>query len=125
MKRFRVLAVLIAFVLTSTLSFASCLPDVRDVAKKVLPAVVNISTTQVVKYQNPFNGFEFDLEILYRAHQANMRISEIGVLWQDCSGSKVAPIRDGFKMLKAMLLIRYADLPFLYFRKLANQTRSQ
>ena len=71
------------------------------------------------------NGFEFDLEILYRAHQANMRISEIGVLWQDCSGSKVAPIRDGFKMLKAMLLIRYADLPFLYFRKLANQTRSQ
>ncbi len=60
MKRFKVLAILIAFVLTSTLAFASCLPDVRDVAKKVLPAVVNISTTQVVKYQNPFNGFNFD-----------------------------------------------------------------
>ncbi len=60
MKRLRVLAILIVFVLSSTFSFATCLPDVRDVAKKVLPAVVNISTTQVVKYQNPFGGFNFN-----------------------------------------------------------------
>lgn len=38
--------------------FAACLPDIKDVAKKALPAVVNISTTQVVEAPaNPFFNF--------------------------------------------------------------------
>jgi len=60
LKRFKLYLFLVIFAFTSVVSYATCLPDVRDVAKKVLPAVVNISTTQVVKYQNPFSGFNFD-----------------------------------------------------------------
>ncbi len=59
-KRLKFSAIIVVFVLMSVVSYATCLPDVRDVAKKVLPAVVNISTTQVVKYQNPFSGFNFN-----------------------------------------------------------------
>ncbi len=40
---------------------AACLPDIKDVARKALPAVVNISTTQVVETPvNPFYGFGGD-----------------------------------------------------------------
>ncbi len=60
LKRFKLHFFIVIFVLTSAITYATCLPDVRDVAKKVLPAVVNISTTQVVKYQNPFGGFDFN-----------------------------------------------------------------
>ncbi len=40
----------------------TCLPDIKDVAKKALPAVVNISTTQIVNTPSvsPFGGFGFD-----------------------------------------------------------------
>ncbi len=61
LRRFKIWLVLL-FVFVSSASFASNLPDVKDVAKKVLPAVVNISTTKVVKYQNPFSGFNFNPE---------------------------------------------------------------
>ncbi len=60
MRKLKVYALLLLFLMTSSFSFASNLPDVRDVTKKVLPAVVNISTTQVVKYQNPFSDFNFN-----------------------------------------------------------------
>ncbi|WP_025209402.1 DegQ family serine endoprotease [Hippea sp. KM1] len=60
MRRLRFLMVLIASIILSQSINAANLPNVRDVAKKVLPAVVNISTTQVIKYQNPFSEFKFD-----------------------------------------------------------------
>ncbi len=45
------------FFIGSTVS-AACLPDIKDVAKKALPAVVNISTTQVVETPtSPFFNF--------------------------------------------------------------------
>ena len=46
--------------LTYTVS-AACLPDIRDVAKKALPAVVNISTTQIVEVPSTPFGFEFGM----------------------------------------------------------------
>ncbi len=60
LKRLRVviMVMLISFVTTSV--FAACLPDIKDVAKKALPAVVNISTTQVVNNYNPFEGYGFN-----------------------------------------------------------------
>ncbi len=51
-------ALLITFIFGIN-SYAA-LPDIKDVAKKALPAVVNISTTQVVKFQNPFEGYGFN-----------------------------------------------------------------
>jgi len=52
------------------------------------------------------DGFEFDLEVLYLAKQMNIPTREIGVIWQDVAGSKVAPVRDGLRMLEAIGGIR-------------------
>ena len=52
------------------------------------------------------DGFEFDLDILYRAEKNRMTILEVGIQWADQVGSKVMPIRDGLKMMVAMLQIR-------------------
>ncbi len=69
-KKVRLLFALIVTLLFSANAFAasstcSCLPDIKDVAKKALPAVVNISTTQIVNVPavspfNPFGNFDFD-----------------------------------------------------------------
>ncbi len=57
-KRLVYALVIFLFVLNYTV-YATCLPDIKDVAKKALPAVVNISTTQIVEVPaNPF-GFGF------------------------------------------------------------------
>ncbi|AEA33538.1 Do family serine endopeptidase [Hippea maritima] len=59
LRRLYVLSLVFVFVLNAVV-FATCLPDIRSVAKKALPAVVNISTTQIVEApSNPF-GFGFD-----------------------------------------------------------------
>jgi glycosyltransferase involved in cell wall biosynthesis len=53
-----------------------------------------------------FTGFEFDLDILYRAHRKKIPIIETGVVWEDRKGSKVNPLRDGFRMLRSIILIK-------------------
>lgn len=53
-----------------------------------------------------YDGFEFDLDILYMAHNNGLRVIEAGVEWNDCSGSKVNTIRDGLSMLGAVINIR-------------------
>lgn len=65
-------------------------------------------------------GFEFDLEILYRAHKKKIAIMEVGVPWEDRAGSKVAPIRDGLKMINAMLRIRWFCMSSLSGRRLVT-----
>lgn len=62
-------------------------------------------------------GFEFDLEIMYRAHKKKIPIVETGVVWQDRSGSKVSPLRDGFRMLRAMAVIKWSGRTCLSYRK--------
>lgn len=59
------------------------------------------------------DGFEFDLDVLYLAHSRGLQILEIGVVWNDVAGSKVNVIRDGYKMLKAVLTIRSSYIPFI------------
>lgn len=53
-----------------------------------------------------YDGFEFDLDILNMAHTKGLRVIEEGVEWNDCSGSKVDTVRDGFSMLRAVMSIR-------------------
>ncbi len=60
LKRLRVLIVTLLVSFLASTSFASCLPNIKNVAKKALPAVVNISTTQVVNNYNPFEGYGFN-----------------------------------------------------------------
>ncbi len=61
MFKFKRLSVLIfVFALIFNINAFAGLPNIKNVAKKALPAVVNISTTKIVKFQNPFSGYGFD-----------------------------------------------------------------
>lgn len=53
-------------------------------------------------------GWGFDIEILTIAQRVlGYRIKEVGVTWFDAPGSKVRPLRDGWRTLKELLRISY------------------
>ena len=51
-------------------------------------------------------GFAFDLELLYRARRAGLRVVEVGVTWAHRGDSTVRPASDGFRMLADAVRIR-------------------
>lgn len=51
-------------------------------------------------------GFGFDVELLYRAAQAHLRIREIPVRWNHYDGSKIHMVRDSVRMLREILSLR-------------------
>jgi glycosyltransferase involved in cell wall biosynthesis len=50
--------------------------------------------------------FGFDIEFLYIAHLAGLRLLERPVRWDHSEGSKLNPARDGLRMLQEINLIR-------------------
>lgn len=50
--------------------------------------------------------FGFDVELLYLAYRAGLRLKEIPVRWDHNEGSKVSVVTDSFKMLSEVGLIR-------------------
>ncbi len=52
------------------------------------------------------DGFGFDVELLYLAHQAGLRLREVPVHWNHCEGSKVDFARDSLRMLKEIVALR-------------------
>ena len=52
------------------------------------------------------DGFGFDIELLYEAHRAGLRMSEIPVRWDHRDGSKVNFLRDGVRMLCDVVTVR-------------------
>lgn len=50
--------------------------------------------------------FCFDMDLISHAHHAGAKIREVPVDWTDIPGSKVHILRDGFRMLAALLRIR-------------------
>ncbi len=50
--------------------------------------------------------FGFDIELLYVAHLAGLRLLERAVRWNHNDGSKLSPLRDGWRMLQEIRAIR-------------------
>jgi len=53
-------------------------------------------------------GFATDLEILHMAFQFSYRVHEQGITWQHMEGSTVSPLKDGLKMIMAVIKMKFA-----------------
>ena len=62
------------------------------------------------------DGFAFDAEILFLARRRGFSVAEVGIDWHYRSESKVRPIRDGWRTLRDLLVIRYRSLTGRYGR---------
>ncbi len=52
------------------------------------------------------DGFGFDVELLYLARKANLRMKEIPVRWNHYDGSKVSVLRDSVRMVREVAALR-------------------
>jgi dolichyl-phosphate beta-glucosyltransferase len=50
-------------------------------------------------------GFAFDVEILWRAKCAGLRLEEVSVRWGDSGTTRVSPVRDSLQMLRDVLAL--------------------
>jgi dolichyl-phosphate beta-glucosyltransferase len=60
------------------------------------------------------DGFGFDIELLYEAHRAGLRMREIPVRWDHRDGSKVQFLRDGSRMLRDVITVRRGGVAGVY-----------
>lgn len=52
------------------------------------------------------DGFAFDVELLYRAYRARLRLREIPVRWNHSEGSKIELVRDSLRMFREVIALR-------------------
>ncbi len=52
------------------------------------------------------NGFSFDVEILYLAQKAHLKIAEVPINWNNVPGSKVNLLTDSLRMLRDIFLFK-------------------
>ncbi len=54
-------------------------------------------------------GFAFDVELLFLAYQAGLRLREMPVRWNHAEGSKVRVIHDSLRMLREVIALRLSS----------------
>ena len=59
-------------------------------------------------------GWAFDIEVLYLARRAGLRILEVPIEWHYRDRSQVSPIADSLRMSRDLLKIRFNGLRGLY-----------
>lgn len=64
--------------------------------------------------------FGFDIELLYVAHLAGLRLLERAVRWDHNEGSKLSPLRDGLRMLEEVWTIRQQARRGVYSEAMAQ-----
>ena len=52
------------------------------------------------------DGFAFDVELLYRAQRAGLRLREVPVRWNHSEGSKIELVRDSLRMFREVMALR-------------------
>jgi dolichyl-phosphate beta-glucosyltransferase len=65
-----------------------------------------LETFRPLLLQAKTDGFGFDVELLYLARKANLRLREIPVRWNHCEGSKVSVARDSIRMIREVAALR-------------------
>lgn len=53
------------------------------------------------------DGFAFDIEALYVARRLGYKIAEVPIRWSHKEGSKVSMVRDGLRMLRDLVKVRF------------------
>jgi dolichyl-phosphate beta-glucosyltransferase len=52
------------------------------------------------------DGFAFDVELLYLAKKAGLRLREVPVRWNHVEGSKINLVHDSIRMFREVLALR-------------------
>ena len=59
--------------------------------------------------QARIQGFAFDVELLFLAHRAGLRLREIPMRWNHAEGSKVRVVHDSLAMLREVIALRISS----------------
>lgn len=65
----------------------------------------NKRATEIIFPLQQEQGFIFDVELLMLADKHNIPVSELGVIWENDTESKVNFMRDAYKMFKSLLAL--------------------
>ena len=69
--------------------------------------VFNASAAQILFPLQTLDGFAFDAELLFLARRLGLSIGEVGIEWHYRTESKVRPVRDGWRTLRDLLVVRW------------------